>query len=85
MEGRERKGTGEVDKGKGLLLRGTEGRREGIEWEGRQRRRVHRARPCLVSAFNPPVGAMSGLVQFLEQCFTSCFRKYTSIILFTLH
>jgi len=47
--------------------------------------RVHWARSGLGPTFNPPGGAMSGLVQLLEQFFASCFRKHTSIIVFKVH
>jgi len=52
-------------------------------WE--QWRRVQWAGSGLGPTFNPPGEAMSGLVQFLEQCFTGCFEKQTPIILFKLH
>ena len=38
-----------------------------------QWRPVHWARSGLVPTFNPPGGAISGLVQLLEQCFSSGF------------
>ena len=41
--------------------------------------------PDRALTFNPPGGAMSGLVQLLELFFTGCFKETHTIILFKLH